>query len=499
MAHCPYQNQASSTALPTQPNVLHSGTESAAPRAVSRKTKLGRSQRLAANLPVPRVIQALWAMRDPEGFFRARSGGSELFAVNLPGFSTIHVTGTAAGAREMLSAPSDVYRTIPGSPIDAVFGANSMMAVDGERHQRQRRLIIPCFGPGKAKGLGPSFAAIAQKYLAALPEDCVMPLQQLMQDLALDVIIEVIFGVHDAAGKDRFTKAITAFVAAATPSLLLIAKLRHRIWPPWRRFLRAQAELDRCLLEQVRHLRAHPSEAQDSLLRVMLSTKDPSGDALSDEELRDELRMLLVAGHETTATTMTWAVYYALANQNVYDKLCTEVRAAGEDVHGYDALPYLDAVCHEALRIHSVPPFAFRTLRKPLVVCGKELPPGSNLALSLMLLHGDANVFEHPREFRPERFIGRKYDLFAFLPFGSGVRRCIASSFALSEMQVILATMLRRANFSLATTVRPKLILKHINSGPDRPIPVRIVKRKVEAVQDDLGLATTGAVCPAPV
>jgi cytochrome P450/nucleoside-diphosphate-sugar epimerase len=435
--------------------------------------------RCLAKVPLPGVLQAMWAIRDPEGFFRTRSGGAELFTVKLPGFSTIYVTGSAVGAREMLGAPPEVYRTIVGSPIDAVFGPNSMMAVDGDRHQRQRRLIMPCFGPGRTQELSLSFAAIVHEHLASMPDRGITPLQEEMQELALKVVIQVIFGVKDPEKKARFTRAILDFVKAATSSLLLVPQLRHRRWPPWRRFLRAQAQMDRCLFEQIHFLKQHPDQSPDCLLKTMLHIKDPSGDSLTDDELRDELRTLLVAGHETTATSLTWAFYYSLKNPTIYQRLCEEVRGAGNDVRTYDQLPYLAAVCQEALRIHSVPPFAFRTLRQPLTIRGKTLQPGDNAALCLMLLHSDRRVFEDPQEFRPERFLGRKYGLYEFLPFGSGVRRCIASAFALTEMRVMIATLLRHCDMRLAKDVRPKLVLKHINSGPDRQIPVEIALKTV--------------------
>jgi cytochrome P450 len=416
-------------------------------------------------------------MFDPTGFFKVRSNGSDLFRVKLPGMSVLYVTGCAEGAREIHSAPPDTFRTFTGSPIDMVFGSNSMMAVDGVRHQRQRRMIMPSFGPGRTMEFARTFATIAETKVNSMVNSREYSLQRLMQDLALDVIVEVIFGVRASKFKDEFLGAIFEFVRRATPSVLLIPRLRTLKWPPWRRFLSAQARLDRCLSHQVNEIRSQGTQAPDCLLKTMLNTADPSGDRLRAEELRDELRMLLVAGHETTATALTWAFYYTMANPSIYDRLCAEVRSADGTPAQDVALPYLEAVCKEALRIHSVPPLSFRTLREPLTVRGKLLPPGTNVALSLLLLHQQESVFPKGHRFIPERFLDKKYSLYEYMPFGGGARRCIASSFAMTEMQVVMATMLRQADFRLLSDSRPRLVLHHINTGPDRKIPVAMTRR----------------------
>ncbi len=430
-----------------------------------------------ARLPLPAVCQAWWAMRDPAGFFAARSGGAELFLVRLPGFAPIHVTGTAAGAREVLGAPAEVFRAIKGSPSDPVLGVNSMMVMDGERHQRQRRLILPCFGPGKAQVLNERFAAVTSAELATLPKDSTVSVQELMQSLALNIVIEVIFGVTDPLAKQRFVEVIKDFVECCTPSLLLIPALRRRAWRPWRRFLKAQSRLDACLLGQVQALRAAEGDVPFSLLHVLLTATDADGDHLTDDELRDELRTLLVAGHETTATSLTWAFYYMLADPRIHTALQAELAEAPEGAQAYSQLPYLGAVCSEALRIHSVSPFSIRALRAPLTVRGQRLEADQNVALSLMLLHSDPAVFPQPDEFRPERFLNHKFGAYEFLPFGSGHRRCIGATFAQAEMRVVIGTILRQARLTLISTDKPRLILRHINSGPDRPIWVRLGRK----------------------
>ena len=187
------------------------------------------------------------------------------------------------------------------------------------------------------------------------------------------------------------------------------------------------------------------------------------------------MRTLLVAGHETTAMGMTWAFFHATKDQTVYKKVQEEIDKSNNILS--DDLPYIDAVCQEALRLRPIPPFVFRTLKKPLKICGHQFSENDNVALCLMLLHRDSRTFMNPKEFQPERFLERVYSPFECMPFGHGHKRCIGSFFAQTEMRIVMASLLKRADFRVLLKSDPKLVLRHINAGPDRKIPVAVKLR----------------------
>ena len=427
-------------------------------------------------IPLPKLIQACWAAFDPEGFFfsRSKKTGTDFFTVELPGFSTIHVTGSAQGAKELMSAPPHVFKMLTGSPIDSVLGPNSMMVKDGNKHKRQRKMIMPCLGPGPMKNLKKSFAKVATDWLSSVEEVKETHLAALMQDLTLDIVVETIFGVQDEALKRKFCQTIKEFVSLTTPSLLLIPSLRSKAWPPWRKFLKVQAKLDTCLFAQINNLKQSANSGESSVIKTMMQAKDEHGQMLSLEELRDELRTLIVAGHETTAMAMTWSFYYMLLKPNIYHKVMEEINGCKSLLD--DPMPYLDAVFNEALRIKAIPPFAFRTLGQDYTIMNHQLKAGDNVALSMILLHHDERVFPNPKQFIPERFLAGELGPYEFLPFGSGARRCIGSYFAKTEMRILAAYLLKGAKFELLTQKPPRLVLRHINAGPDRPLRVRITK-----------------------
>ena len=166
-----------------------------------------------------------------------------------------------------------------------------------------------------------------------------------------------------------------------------------------------------------------------------------------------------------------------LTHPRIYEKVLEEVLSAESLLDS--PMPYLDAVFKEALRIRAIPPFAFRTLGQDYTILNHRLKAGDNVALSMILLHHDERVFKNSKQFIPERFLEQDFGTYEFLPFGSGARRCIGSYFAKTEMRILAAYLLKGAKFELLTKTPPRLVLRHINAGPDRPIYIRICKNRI--------------------
>jgi cytochrome P450 family 110 len=288
--------------------------------------------------------------------------------------------------------------------------------------------------------------------------------QEVARAITLQVIVRAVFGVEEAGERERVAAAVRNMLAAYTPPLMLVPALR--VGPgPWARFRKARAAFDAAMRAQIWRRRAGENGRKD-ILSQLLALRYEDGSGLAEDDLLDELRTLLVAGHDTTAGVLAWALYYLHAK----DGLRAE-RARTDTA-------YLDAAMNEALRMHPVVPIVGRHLRAPLAFRGTIVPAGGNVALATFLLHAREDVFgEAPAEFRPERFLaGRKFTPFEFAPFGGGHRRCIGAAFAVFELRIILATMLAARRFRLVDphARAPRPVLRGITVAANRAIRLQV-------------------------
>jgi cytochrome P450 family 110 len=302
-----------------------------------------------------------------------------------------------------------------------------------------------------------------------------------MQTISLRVILRAVFGLNDGTRYQQLERLLGTMLdtmgSPVSVSLLYFPILRQDFgsWSPWGRFVRAQRRIDQLLYEEIAERRKYPDASRDDLLTLLVSARDENGEPLTDAELRDELMTLLVAGHETTATALTWALYWVHKIPAVREQLLDELQALDGtlDPGALSRLPYLNAVCSETLRIHPVAMLTFsRVAKTPVELEGYSLEPGTLVIGCIYLAHRREEVYPDPSEFRPERFLERRYSPFEYLPFGGGVRRCIGLAFAQFEMKVVLGGIL--SEFELASadarSVRP--VRRGLTSGPS---PFRMV------------------------
>jgi len=265
-----------------------------------------------------------------------------------------------------------------------------------------------------------------------------MRVQERTRAITLEVILRAVFGV-EAERMDTMRAAIAGLLAPVNPlRLLVLALSRPSMERPTGEFGRALDRLDAAIYDELTRRRAQPDLASRSdILSLLLQARDESGEAMSDAELRDELVTLLLAGHETTATSVAWAIERLVRHPDKLARLVAEIDA-GPD--GGEA--YMTAVVNETLRVRPVVPIVARMLRSELEVDGHTLPAGTRVTPSIYLTNRSARVYEQPERFMPERFLDGAPDTFAWIPFGGGIRRCIGASFAQLEMKLMLRTML---------------------------------------------------------
>ncbi|MBW4461082.1 MAG: cytochrome P450 [Nodosilinea sp. WJT8-NPBG4] len=353
-----------------------------------------------------------------------------------------------------------------GSGLTFLLGEQSLLLLDGERHRRHRRLLMPPFHGDRMRAYGDVICTLTKQAIATWQPGTAFNVRAAMQDITLRVILKAVFGLGDGDRYDRLRQLLSTLLEGlGTPfsAFFIFFPGLQKDWgpmSPWGKFVRIKAEIDALIYAEISDRRQHPYPNSTDILSLMISARDAQGEPLSDGELHDELMTLLVAGHETTASALAWALYWVHWLPEVGERLWQELDAVGpsSDPLADASLPYLTAVCQETLRIYPVAPTTgIRIVSRPMTVAGYEFPAGSVLFLNVYLVHHREDLYPEPDSFRPERFLERQYSPSEYLPFGGGHRSCIGSAFALMEMKLVLATILRHWQLELLEGLRRPL------------------------------------------
>lgn len=371
---------------------------------------------------------------------RAQRERGDVFTLHLP-LGPVVVVADPALVKDVFTGDPDVLRAGEGNrPLEPVVGPESLLLLDGARHLRRRRLVLPPFHGERLKAYENDMAALTRDSLATWPRDAPFALEPHLRAITLAIIVRVVFGIEDERRAARLQELIPRIAPdGGMSSLLLLPAFRRDLGPrsPWRRFVAARAAVDALLFEQIAARRADPALAERTdILSLLLQARDEDGAPLTDRELRDELMTLLLAGHETTASALAWA--FTLLVHARPDAL---ERARADDA-------YLDAVATETLRLKPPLPMAVRRTTAPVALGDHVVPAGTRVAPSIYLIHRREDLYPAPRAFRPERFLDGKAETYAWLPFGGGIRRCVGAAFAQLELRTVLRTVLDAVDVS---------------------------------------------------
>lgn len=420
-----------------------------------------------------------YGFQSPEPFLhRTVREFGPTFRINDPtGASTI--TGDPEAIRALYTADPDSLEARGIEFTAPIFGHNGVTVTSGERHKRDRRLLSAPFHAA-LKSYGDIIAEITTETFARHPKGQTFSLLDATQSIALDVIIRAVFGVQ---GKDHVAEvrdAILALVDALHPGIIFFLSLRRDLfgYGPWARFCRAKQALDRLVLREIHTRRAQAQakegEKRRDILSLLLEVRDEDGTMLQDEELLDQLRTVLFAGHETTATAMAWALFVLQERPLELAKLRNELAPLGPtpDPNALSTLPYLEAVCQEILRIYPPVVDVGRVVKKELNLGKFTVPAGEAVMASPIILHNQTSLYPEPTRFRPERFLERKFSPFEYIPFGGGARRCLGAAFAMYEMKVVLGTALAGHRFRNIGSPRVSNIRRGLTMGPRGGIPI---------------------------
>ncbi|MEH1841875.1 MAG: cytochrome P450 [Nostoc sp.] len=348
-----------------------------------------------------------------------------------------------------------------------LLGDRSFMLSDGDRHQCQRQLLAPPFHGERMRAYGQDIQKITRQVSNQWQIGKPFNIRESMQEITLRVILRVVFGLNEGELFESLRRSLSDLLNFISSSLMSSAfffrfiQKDFGVWSPWGRILQQRQKIDQLIYALLRERRAEPDQNRQDILSLMMAARYDNGQGMSDEELHDELMTLLVAGHETTASALTWAFYWIDYLPEVRRKLLQELNTIGvnSDLSSVAKLPYLTAVCQETLRIYPIAMTAFvRIVKTPIKIMGYELPEGTAIVPSIYLAHHREEVYPQSKQFKPERFFERQYSPYEYLPFGGGNRRCIGMAFAQYEMKIVLATILSEFQVSL------------VNKRPVRPV-----------------------------
>ena len=397
---------------------------------------------------------------------RARYG--KRFTIRLLGAPPFVMLADPGDAKDVFTAPPDVLHPGTGASIlEPLVGRNSLILLDEEAHLAQRRLMLPAFHGEQIARLTDVMAQVAGAEVDRWPRHEPVALHPRLQALTLEIILRTVFGLEEGPRMQRLRDLMPRILGTSTNPLSVIPYLQRDLGPrsPWGRFLRLRREIDAELFGLIEERRGEDQE-RDDVLALLLAARHEDGTPMSDQELRDELMTLLVAGHETTASQLAFAFERVVRAPEVLARL-----GAGDD----DA--YLTATVQEAQRRRPVLPNAApRLVVQETEIGGYRYPPGVCLVVNAYLIHHDPAIYPEPYAFRPERFLEQPPGTYTWIPFGGGRRRCLGASFAMLEMKLVLR--------AVAAGVE--------RLGPDRPESEPVSRRSITLVPGREGRVVVG-------
>jgi cytochrome P450 len=377
--------------------------------------------------------------------------------------------------------PEDAPSLTGESPLRPILGPNSVLLLVGERHLRERKLLLPPFHGEAVQRYVEMITEVARREIEGWPVGKPFALAPRMQAVTLDVIMTGIFGIKGAPAKGtpeyRIRETFRRILRLSTKLAWQLVELQNMSQPEPRGVMRAVLALaDRQLYAAIRARRAAGDSAgRTDVLSLLLEARDEHGQPLSDKHVRDELTSLVLAGHETTANSLAWTFERLLRAPAAYDRLREVVRDGGEA-----ADRYVEATVHEGMRVRPVIPMVVRMVKRPWRLGQYVVPADTPVAVSIVALHHREDIYPEPDRFRPERFLERKPGTYTWIPFGGGIRRCLGASLAMAEQRVVLTEIARRTDMS-APSRRPEgARQRNVTTIPRRGGRV-VVERKLDA------------------
>lgn len=425
---------------------------------------------LPPGLRSPALVQTLSLVADPIAFFdRAAAQYGDTFTTRVLGLKSPPVVflSNPDAIQAVFTTLADAFEF---GKVTHVFrplvGNQSLIMQEGARHQRQRQLLMPALHREQLHSQGHLICQLTQKRMIDWSVGDAIAVRAEMSEISLQVILQVVFGLVPGVRYEQLKQLLAELLEAITSPLystqFFFPMLQQNLgrWSPWGQFLEQMAQIDALIYAEIRDRRSQSLSNRTDILSVLMMARDEQGESMSDQELRDQLMTLLLLGHETTASGLTWAFYWLHRHPESLDRLRQELDQLGEnpDPVALSQAPYLTAVCKEALRVYPIALISQpRKVKRTIEIEGFTYEPGTILIPCIYLAHRRAKTYEQADCFNPDRFLERKFSAYEYLPFGGGSRSCVGMALSLFEMKLVLATVLSWYEFetNLDRSVRP--------------------------------------------
>ena len=382
----------------------------------------------------------------------------------------VYVSDPAAIKKVFAGDPSIFHAGEANAMLGGLLGDTSVLVIDDDVHRERRRLMLPPFHRDAVARQAGLMAEIAATNIAGWSVGRPFAVVPKMSEITLEVILRTVIGASDPARLAALRAVMPKLLNVGLWASFAIARPELQRRRLWRALRDRMQEADRLLYAEIAERRADPNLAERTdVLAMLVCATDEDGRALSDRELRDQLMTLLVAGHDTTATGLSWTLERLTRHPTILDKA---VQAAdAEDSAGDE---YLDAVAKETLRIRPVVFDVGRALKEPVELAGYQLPAGVMVVPAIGLVHSDSQVYPDAERFDPDRMVGANLSPTTWFPFGGGNRRCLGATFAMVEMRVVLREILRRVELATTTAPSETQRVKHVIMVPRNGGRIRV-------------------------
>ena len=418
----------------------------------------------------PATVNTVRLARRPlESLLGWRKRYGDVFTVKYLIFGTGVYVSDPAAIRDLLTGDqSDLHAGEANAPLSPVLGNNSVLVLDGPRHLRQRKLLLPPFQGSAVHSFREVIRDVAEQEVAGWDVGAEFPMRDRMRALTFEVICQAVFGVTDRERVGRLRAALLPIMdMGGTFFLPAVLRRDFGALSPGGRLRRRLQSADALLYEEIALRREDADiDQREDVLSLLLRARDEQGQPMTDVELRDELMTMLAAGHETTATALAFAFDLLLRHPQVYSRLRDELDA-GDDA-------YLDAVVTESLRLRPVIDASERTLTEPRVIGGWELPAGIRVYPGIVLVHRREDLYPAADQFRPERFLDGGAESYSWLPFGGGIRRCIGAALAQAEMAEVIRVVISRVKLRPMRPEPDPVVMRGITLVPKHGTPVAV-------------------------
>ncbi len=425
-----------------------------------------KSRCAAALPPGPRLPTAaqtmVWFRRAQWLMSQCQARFGDMFTLRILHEGPWVMVSNPAHVKQVFTGDPRVYHAGEGNRILLpIVGEHSVLLLDERQHLEQRKLLLPPFHGRRMQRYGDLMAEVAAAEIEGWPRGEPWRLRPRMQALTLEIILRAVFGLERGPRLERLSSELRRVLDMLTDrrALLFPIVLGPERLARFQPFQRRLERVDQPIYEEIAERRRAPDlQQREDILSLLLGARHEDGSLMSDRELRDELVTLLVAGHETTANALAWAVERLVRAPAKLERLTDEVRT------GQTA--YLDAVIAETLRLRPVISIVVRRLTEPVEIGGYRIPAGVSVAPSVYLVHRRADIYPEPERFLPERFLEQAPGTYTWIPFGGGIRRCLGGAFAQFEMRAVLAELVRRRRLSPTRLESERVYRRAITETP---------------------------------